>query len=571
MNLVLNNPYRIVGLLVGASAREQDRQIKRLKQFIAADLAPEEDFSFPSLGKFERNLEKVDDAASKLNLDKDKIVSAIFWFYKGNSITDEPAFDAINDSDLNQVLVIWKKLTLNGEISKRNASAFSNLGTLYLSGILDGTSSNETLLENGISLKLKFLDSDYFKEFTSLATDETYNITKKELQLLFLNQLQFEIEKSEFISSINFLEIISQQEFSAKEDFLKGFVQKPIEEIKFKIEEARTKRKADNSKSLVVGKELFENTSENLKLLKSILGISNLKFSSISDKLSDEILQCGIDYFKFYKESSTDPGSASMDLFHKAKSLAIGDIAVQRCQENTENLQEWIDDKPDRDKQAIILDDFKNITDLIDKYEGYNETVINGKQLLASALIYLSNVKNVLGESDDLYIGLSTRIASEAQGMCVSEINNLQDKFSSAFDSSTKIALIRLLKDKINESLDVSATIGTMHLKQDFRTRYERNRSTLIDLKRQLNQVNTGGGSSSGCYIATMAYGDYDHPQVMILRQFRDEVLNKSAYGKWFIKTYYHYSPKLVERLKNQRTVNIIIRKTLNQFIKLIK
>ncbi|MBK6820496.1 MAG: hypothetical protein IPG85_13305 [Bacteroidetes bacterium] len=71
--------------------------------------------------------------------------------------------------------------------------------------------------------------------------------------------------------------------------------------------------------------------------------------------------------------------------------------------------------------------------------------------------------------------------------------------------------------------------------------------------------VNTGGGSSSGgssgssgCYIATMAYGDYDHPQVMILRQFRDEVLNKSVCGKWFIKTYYHYSPKLVARLKTK-------------------
>ncbi|BDB53061.1 CFI-box-CTERM domain-containing protein [Flavobacterium ammonificans] len=570
MNLVLNNPYRIVGLLVGASAREQDRQIKRLKQFIAADIAPEEDFSFPSLGNVQRNIEKVDVAASKLNLDKDKIVAALFWFYKGNPITDEPAFDAINDSDLNQVLVIWKKLTLNGEISKRNASAFSNLGTLYLSGVLEGTNSNEALLENGISLKLKFLESEYIKEFKSLATDETYKTTKKELQLIFLNQLQSEIEKSEFISSTNFLDIITQQEFSAKEDFLKGFVQKPIEEIEKNIEEARIKRKADNSNSLVVGKELFKKTSENLKLLKSILGISNLKFSSISDKLSDEILQCGIDYFKFYKDSSTDPGRASMDLFHKAKLLAIGDIAIQRCEENTENLQEWIDNKPERDKQAKIFDDFKSITDLIDEYEGYKETVLNGKQLLASALIYLSNVKDVLGERDDLFIGLSTRIASEAQGMCVSEINNLQDKFSSAFDSSTKVALIRLLKDKINESLDVSATIGSMHLKQDFRIRYERNRSTLIDLKRQLNQVNTGGGSS-GCYIATMAYGDYDHPQVMILRQFRDDVLNKSAYGKWFIKTYYHYSPKLVERLKNQRTINIIIRKTLNQFIKLIK
>ena len=27
--------------------------------------------------------------------------------------------------------------------------------------------------------------------------------------------------------------------------------------------------------------------------------------------------------------------------------------------------------------------------------------------------------------------------------------------------------------------------------------------------------------SSEGCYIATMVYGDYDHPKVMVLRQYR--------------------------------------------------
>ncbi len=76
---------------------------------------------------------------------------------------------------------------------------------------------------------------------------------------------------------------------------------------------------------------------------------------------------------------------------------------------------------------------------------------------------------------------------------------------------------------------------------------------------------------NKGCYIATMVYGDYNHPQVMILRQFRDEVLDKMVLGKWFIKTYYHYSPKIVEKLKNKKAINIIIRKSLNQFIKLLK
>lgn len=578
MNIIQRNPYRIVGLLVGATAAEQRRQLTRLQRFLEADQEPEDDFSFPTLGQIHRTLESVNEAASKLNLDSDKMNAALFWFYKGNPITDEPAFDAIKEADLDQVFNIWTKLTSNGEVSQRNASAYSNLGTLYLSGILEGTNTNEVLLEQGISLKLKFLESDFIKDFKALATDETFKTTKKELQLLFLNQVQSEVEKSGIVTSNKFLDILTKQEFSAKEDFLKGFVQKPIEQIEKKVEEAKTKRKANKANAVNIGKALFEQTSENLKQLKSILGTSNLKFSSISDKVSDEILQCGIDYFSHYRDSSTDPGSASMDLFRKAKTLAVGNIAKQRCQENTENLQEWIDDKPEREKQARILVDLERLKNLIDEYENRNETVSNAKQLLASARPYLSNVKSTLGSTDELYLGLSSRIASDAQGMCVSEINKLQERFSNTYDNATKLAAILLLKQRVDEAWEVTTTIGGMDLRQDFRTRYSQNRNSLSNLKTQLAAVNTGGrtgggssGGGGGCYIATMAYGDYDHPQVMILRQFRDEVLDKSALGKWFIKTYYHYSPLLVERLKNQRTVNIIIRKALNQFIKLIK
>jgi hypothetical protein len=580
MHIIQRNPYRIVGLLVGATAAEQRRQLNRLQRFLEADQEPEDDSSFPTLGHIHRTLESVNEASSKLNLDSDKMSSALFWFYKGNPITDEPAFDAIKEADIDQVINIWTKLTSNGEVSQRNASAYSNLGTLYLSGILEGTNTNEAILEQGISLKLKFLESDFIKYFISLATDETYKTTKTELQLLFLNQVQSEVEKSGSITPNYFLSIITKQEFAAKEDFLKGFIKKPIEQIEKKVEEAKSKRKANKANAVNIGKALFEETAENLKHVKSILGTSNLKFSSISDKVSDEILQCGIDNFLHYRDSSTDPGSASMDLFRKAKTLAIGNIAKQRCQENTENLQEWIDDKPEREKQARILVDLERLKNLIDEYEGRSETVSNAKQLLASARPYLSNVKSILGSTDELYLGLSSRIASDAQGMCVSEINKLQERFSNTYDNATKLAAILLLKERVNEAWEVTTTIGSMDLRQDFRTRYSQNRTSLSNLKTQLAAVNTGGrtggsgggsGGSSGCYIATMAYGDYDHPQVMILRQFRDEVLDKSAFGKWFIKKYYHYSPRLVERLKNQRTINIIIRKALNQFIKIIK
>lgn len=578
MNIIQRNPYRIVGLLVGATAAEQRRQLTRLQRFLEADQVPEDDFSFPTLGQIYRTLESVNEASSKLNLDSDKMNAALFWFYKGNPITDEPAFDAIKEADLDQVLNIWTKLTSNGEVSQRNASAYSNLGTLYLSGILEGTNTNEAILEQGISLKLKFLESDFIKDFKSLATDETFKTTKKELQLLFLNQVLSEIEKSGTVTSNKFLDILTKQEFSAKEDFLKGFVQKPIEQIEKKIEESKSKRNANKANSIKAANSLLADTKDTIKQLKSILGETNIKYASIADKLAMEFFACGRDYFMHFKDTDTDPSDSSMKLFKNAKSYAIGNIAKQTIDENINNLQEWIDDKPERDKQAKIIGDFESLKNLIDEYEEKSETISNARQLLASARPYLNNVKGVLGSTDELYLGLSSRIASDAQGMCVSEINKLQERFSNTYDNATKLAAILLLKQRVDEAWEVTTTIGGMDLRQDFRTRYTQNRTSLSNLKTQLAAVNTGGrtggsgsGGGSGCYIATMAYGDYDHPQVMILRQFRDEVLDKSALGKWFIKTYYHYSPKLVERLKNQKTVNIIIRKALNQFIKLIK
>jgi len=82
-------------------------------------------------------------------------------------------------------------------------------------------------------------------------------------------------------------------------------------------------------------------------------------------------------------------------------------------------------------------------------------------------------------------------------------------------------------------------------------------------------EANTG--SSSGCYIATMAYGSYEHPQVLVLRSFRDNYLASKKWGNRFICIYYKYSPKLVEKLKNQILINKTIRKILDLFIRFIK
>ena len=53
-----------------------------------------------------------------------------------------------------------------------------------------------------------FLESDFFNDFIQLSSDETYKISKQDLQIYFLNQVYIEIEKidkeNSFIRSEDF-------------------------------------------------------------------------------------------------------------------------------------------------------------------------------------------------------------------------------------------------------------------------------------------------------------------------------------------------------------------------------
>lgn len=579
MNLIQNNPYRIVGLLAGATAKEQTKQISRLKKYIEAEQDPQDDFSFPALGNLNRTIESIEEAASKLDFDNDKINAAIFWFWNNNPITDEAAFEALKSGDIDVASDIWDKLITQTDeegkrfwkpVTEKNYSAFHNYSILNL------IQANGNL-HNAIVASLRFLESELVHKFVSSVADETYKTSKKELQLLFLNQLHSEIDINKKSSLPKFLETLNKQEFVAKQDFMRGFVQKPIEQIEHKIETAKNKRKGSKGNAAEAGQELFTTTASDLTQLKSIVGVNDLKYTSIADKVANEILQCGIDYFKEYQDTDKNPSSQAMNLLKNAKSIAIGNLVKDRCDENIKQLQEWINDAPERAKHKTIKEDIENLVNILQTYENRAENINNSKELYSASQQYLQRIKAHLGASDDFYVKLSTKVASIALHGCVAEINAAQSLIELKFDQLSKLSAIMLLKSKVEDAWGLSINLGKMDLASDFRLHYNNNHSSLLNLKSQLANLNTGGNirhgnqSSGGCYIATMAYGSYEHPQVLELREFRDEILAKTLAGRIFIKAYYFISPKLVMLLKNQKNVNILIRNVLNQFIKIIK
>ena len=93
------------------------------------------------------------------------------------------------------------------------------------------------------------------------------------------------------------------------------------------------------------------------------------------------------------------------------------------------------------------------------------------------------------------------------------------------------------LQSSVVLAISTMSKISSLDMTTECRDYFNRNNSTLNNIKQQLQPKFSS--SSGGCYIATMAYGDYDHPQVMVLRQFRDSYLSKRGWGKKFINFYY--------------------------------
>jgi tetratricopeptide (TPR) repeat protein len=184
--------------------------------------------------------------------------------------------------------------------------------------------------------------------------------------------------------------------------------------------------------------------------------------------------------------------------------------------------------------------------------------------------------------------GMSARSMATYEKPSVREIGNLVDRidafsehweyYKKAFEYAryslkinnsveNKKQILNLIKEVVNESKN--------HFDKNTKPELEKIRKQIIE---EIKEEEPGfieptfEGDKGGCFIATVAYGSYNHPSVLMLREFRDNKLSKTKAGRMCINLYYQFGPKLAKAIGKfdllKRTARNIIELTVVKMLR---
>lgn len=532
MKIIENNPYRQLGVYTNSPIRARVANYNKLQAFLK--VGKQVDFPLDLnhyLPPIHRTSETIAQADAGLTLPKEQLKYAQFWFIKATPL-DDIAFNHLQAGNMDAAIDIWKKRDCVPSLQNRIVCALL-----------------EKDYETALNCAEQFY-TQYVPDFVAMILENGNGGTNLTLAFDFIDILCEEVGANIILPYIT--------NDSWKEHVSTTQVKPLIASIEAAIEVAKSSRGKGSSARYQAGIKLMNDTKVYLSQLNKLLSTADLQYQMIADKLSQEILQCGIDYFNGTEEDNAPQKAGTLQNY--ALSIAVGKLVKDRCKENVDILNNI-------SEEYIVRKELAQLTNYIKELRNEHSTqshiflglfgrnISDIQQIVNKAIPLLDTMSTKLGNANNLYINISSAVASAAINALV-EVVNLWQKLSIGEDDK--------LRSVISDAVVLMNIIGTMTMDARTKNYFNGNKSTLENINNKLNP-------SGGCYIATMVYGDYNHPQVLVLRSFRDRFLATRNWGKILIRIYYKYSPRLVERLKNHKTINHTIKIVLDYFVTKLK
>ena len=496
MNILQNNPYRLLGVYSNSPTKERLANHNRMKAFLKVGKSVSFPLDVPQyLSSINRTEASVADAEAKLTLPKEQILYAQFWFVKMTPL-DDVAFNHLFAGEIDKAEEIWQKRECASALQNRIVCA------LMCGKYAGAISLAETLYNN----------TQYVNQLVATIVGTGGNVNVSDLVFSFIDTLCNEIGAGKLLPLTT---------NATWKDYLK---EKAVKPITAHIQDAIDVAKQSKGKGAVAryeaGKVLMDDTKQSAIQLRNLLSSSDIQYQTIIDKLGLEILQCGIDYYNDSEEP--DAAKNAMMLQRYAKSIVVGQMAKDRCKENVDILQKIIDNLP---PSEVFAED-RAIRKELHKYSSLPDKISYAIELLNNTKPHLQAIKEKLGRSSEYYLKISTLVVSNALSNVIAEVNQAQNYISVLYDkgidgrmlaimeqiNGTSFDTLKKLKADLvkaaNEAWIATKLMDSFDKESDFKSRYNKNRQTLKELCESLGiststlVPTTTGDTNWGCIIA---------------------------------------------------------------------
>lgn len=266
------------------------------------------------------------------------------------------------------------------------------------------------------------------------------------------------------------------------------------------------------------------------------------------------------DYYRKVLEIDSDNWEA---VFKKGMSaFQLSTLAKVRLPEAINGANEAISIIENKNKDMdieLIKNNFAvEISNIID-------LVANAKAKHYEDFKHLDNKEGSSGEQRTEYVNSILNIVEPGLNYCVSLISDDMANKETLYKKNK----IKLLKAGIryHKNLHGNVVFVATETSAVFNKYYE----MLYKLEPESKDNPKYQQLKSSCYIATAVYGDYNAPEVKVLRSFRDEKLLKSNAGRSFVKGYYLVGPVLAKTVAMLPLLNSYVRRILNKIVKSIQ
>ncbi len=367
IDIIQNNPFRILGVYADASAAEIKRNETKIRRFLEVGKS----VSFPTdeLGNMPapiRTAESLDKAISSINLPQEKLYHALFWYSKDNSCFFNECIDYILTDELGYAYMEYFGLL-------RDTDSSASIQKIVLGNIMFDLSTVKDLCLNGLLTIEKNEETLYYCEMAMLTAPEDYLAAKSKI------------------------------------------IAEPISSINSCINTARNADKSTPAKCLQVGELLIDSTKQPLSELRTLINDDDDQdYLRIADSLAKEILQCGINYYN--GSNDADKIDKALVIQEYALSIAVGKLTKDRCKKNVDILRK-------QKKQARTNGDVEAIVHLLEGLEERPDQMRSAFQFVDECVPILSKLKLSLGSNDELYIKVCSAVANQALGFTIKLVN----------------------------------------------------------------------------------------------------------------------------------------------------